>query len=407
MQLTPDSLPDRTWDAVIVGAGPAGAVCAAHLAEGGARVLLIDRARFPREKVCGDCLTPVAMACLARLGIDGEARAAGHTVRDVDVTSPSRIHLPLVGEFVTTRRRDLDAIVAERAARAGATLALGAVEEITTRPDGGVECSVAGAGAPIRARVGIVATGPELRLLEKLGMSDRPRPSGLALRRYVRSRSGPTRLVVAYERALVPGYAWIFPMGGGEYNVGVSAFLRDGYGGRVNLRRAFDEFTSAHPVARRMMEGAADVTPLEGGILRCAMEGARPGGRGNVIAIGETIGTTLPYTGEGIAKAMGTGELAAEVAGEALATGDLSLLGRYAERIDAELRPRYSGYLRMERWISRPWLNDFLTRATRHNREGRAAAAGVLSEVDDPADFFTVGGVLRVLISHDAARVLG
>lgn len=406
MQLPPDSLPDIAWDVVIVGAGPAGAVCAAHLADGGARVLLIDRARFPREKVCGDCLTPVAMACLERLGIGDEVRAAGHTVRDVDVTSPSRIHLPLVGEFVTIRRRDLDAIVAARAVRSGATLALGAVEDITTRPDGNVECSIAGAGSPIRARIGIVATGPELGLLEKLGMSGRPRPSGVALRCYVRSRSGPARLVVAYERALVPGYAWVFPMGGGEYNVGVSAFLRDGYGGCVNLRRAFDEFTSGHPAAHRMMEGATDVTPLEGGVLRCAMEGARPAGDGNVIAIGEAIGTTLPYTGEGIAKAMETGELAAEVVGDALGSGDLSLLGRYAERIDAELRPRYSGYLRMERWISRPWLNDFLTRATAHNREGRAAAAGVLSEVDDPADFFTVGGVLRILVGHDAARVL-
>ncbi|MHC5057292.1 MAG: geranylgeranyl reductase family protein [Planctomycetota bacterium] len=407
MQLTPDSLPDGTWDTIIVGAGPAGAVCAAHLAERGRRVLAVDRARFPREKVCGDCLSPDALRCLERLGILGEARAAGHTVRGVDVYSPSRIHLPLRGEFVSIRRRDLDAIVAARAERSGAVLGLGTVEALATGADGSVECSVAGRPSPLRARVGVIATGVELGLLEKLGMSGRPRPSGVAVRCYVRSRSGPQRLVVAYERGLVPGYGWIFPMGGGEYNVGVSAFLRDEYGGRANLRREFEAFTHSHPAARRMMDGAEGVTPLQGGILRCAMEGARPGGDGNVIAIGETIGTALPYTGEGIGKAMETGELAAEVIDDALGSGGISRLRRYAERIDSELRPRYAGYLRLESWIARPWLNNLLTLATRHNGEGRAAAAGVLSEADDPADFFTVKGVLRVLRGwgHKVGRV--
>jgi len=315
----------------------------------------------------------------------------------VDAYSPSRIHLPVRGDFVSIRRRDLDAIVAARAVRSGVVFGLGTVEALATRADGSVACSVAGVEAPLRARVGVVATGVELGLLEKLGMSGRPRPSGVVVRCYVRSRSGPARLVVSYERGILPGYGWIFPMGGGEYNVGVSAFLRKGYAGRANLRREFEAFTRRHPVARRMMDGAEGVTPLQGGILRCAMAGARPGGDGNVIAIGETIGTALPYTGEGIGKAMETGELAAEIVDDALGSGDMSRLRRYAERIDAELRPRYAGYLRLESWIARPWLNDLITLATRHNEEGRAAAAGLLCEADDPADFFTVKGVLRVL----------
>jgi len=397
MQINPDSLPDETWDAVVVGAGPAGAVCAARLADRGRRVLALDSARFPREKVCGDGLSPDALACLGRLGILDEVRAAGRTVRGVDVYSPSRIHIPLRGEFVTIMRRDLDSIVAARAVRAGAVFCQGHIERIDVPGDGPVACSIAGNGGPARARVGIVATGARLGLLEKLGMSTRPRPSGVALRCYVRSRSGPERLVVSYERKLLPGYGWIFPMGGNRFNVGVSVFRRHGHDGRADLRDAFEAFAWRHPASRAMMEAAERVTPLRGGIIRSAMEGARPVGEGSVLAIGETIGTALPYTGEGIGKAMETGELAAEVVDDALGSGDLSRLRRYGEGVDAELRPRYAEYLQAESWLARPWLNDLLARAARHSRAGRAAAGDILSETARPSDLFSLRGVLRAL----------
>jgi len=397
MQIAPDSLPDRTWDAVVVGAGPAGAACAAHLGDRGHRVLLMDGARFPREKVCGDCLGADAMGCLGRLGLLDDVRAAGRTVRGVDVYSPSRIRLPLNGEFVTIRRRELDEIVAGRAVGAGAAFCQARIDRIDAPGDGPVACSIFGNGRPVHARVAIVATGAKLGLLEKLGMSARPRPSGVALRCYVRSRSGPERLVVSYEKGLLPGYGWIFPMGDGGYNVGVSVFRGHANDGAAHLRGAFEEFARLHPASRAMMEAAEHVTSLCGGIIRSAMRGARPVGEGRVLAIGETIGTTLPYTGEGIGKAMETGELAAKAVDDALGSGDLSRLRRYGERIDAEFRPRYSAYLRAERWLAVPWLNDLLARAARHFRAGRAAAGDILSEAAGPADLFSFGGLVRVL----------
>ncbi|MHC5054244.1 MAG: FAD-dependent oxidoreductase [Planctomycetota bacterium] len=286
LQRSPGSLPDQTWDAVIVGAGPAGATCAARLADRGRRVVVLDRARFPREKVCGDSLSPDALRRLARLGVLDEVRASGHALEGVHVYSPSRIHLPLGGEFLSIRRRALDAIVARRAVSAGAVFCLGAVETLRTAADGVVVCSVAGGGSAIRARVGVIATGAELALAALSGMADRPGASGVALRCYVRSRRGPDRIVVSNERGLLPGYAWIFPMGGSDYNVGVSVFRRGKRRGRVNLRREFDVFARGHPLARGMLEAAERVTPLRGGTIRCGMEGARPVGEGNVIASG-------------------------------------------------------------------------------------------------------------------------
>ncbi|MHC4247675.1 MAG: geranylgeranyl reductase family protein [Planctomycetota bacterium] len=398
-QRSPDSLPDETWDAVVVGAGPAGATCAAHLADRGRHVVVLDRARFPREKVCGDSLSPDALRRLERLGVLDEVRASGHALEGVDIYSPSRIHLPLGGQFVTIRRRILDAIVARRAVRAGAAFCLGAVETLRTTADGVVVCSVAGNGRAIRARAGVIATGAELALAALSGMAGRSGASGVGLRCYVRSRRGPDRVVVSNEKGLLPGYAWIFPMGGREYNVGVSVFRRGKLRRRANLRREFDAFVRGHPAARVMMEAAECVTPLRGGIIRCGMDGARAVGEGNVIAIGETVGASLPCTGEGIGPSMETGELAAEVIDDALGSGDLSHLRRYGERIETDLRPRYAGYLKAESWLARPWLNDLLARIARHSRIGREAAGGMLSDAADPADFFSLAGLVRVLRS--------
>src|SRR6185295_19531585 len=101
-------LPDREWDVVVVGAGPAGATAAAHLARAGRDVLLLDRARFPRDKVCGDALIPDAIAALDRLGALDAVREQGWPVRATSVFSPSRIAFELPGTFITLKRQRLD-----------------------------------------------------------------------------------------------------------------------------------------------------------------------------------------------------------------------------------------------------------------------------------------------------------
>src|SRR6185295_13891760 len=108
-------LPDREWDVVVVGAGPAGATAAAHLARAGRDVLLVDRARFPRDKVCGDALIPDAIGALDRLGALDAVRQRGQSIAATGVFSPSRIEFEVPGRFITLKRVHLDAIVAERA----------------------------------------------------------------------------------------------------------------------------------------------------------------------------------------------------------------------------------------------------------------------------------------------------
>ena len=123
-------MPDRLWDVVIVGAGPAGAIAAAHLAAGHRRVLLLDRKKFPREKICGDGLLPDALRCLDAIGAGEIVRAAGHKISTSVFTSPSRNEVEIPGEYLTIKRSLLDMIVAQKAVDIGAVFAWGEVKQL-------------------------------------------------------------------------------------------------------------------------------------------------------------------------------------------------------------------------------------------------------------------------------------
>src|SRR5262249_36222030 len=180
-----------------------------------------------------------------------------------------------------------------------------------------VTCSLRGSRRVYRARVGVIATGASVDLLGKLGLVTQRRASGVALRCYVRSSLRLSRLVVVYDRPTLPGYSWIFPMRGQEFNVGCAMFYGNGRSHHVNLRKMFQKFTTHSPLARALLRNGEVVFPLRGALLRCGLQDASAAGD-HLLAIGETVGTTYPSTGEGIGKAMETGELAAEAIHESL-----------------------------------------------------------------------------------------
>jgi geranylgeranyl reductase family protein len=395
-QLDAGPLAGRDWEVVVVGAGPAGSIAAMQLAEAGRRVLLLDRHSFPREKVCGDGLIADALACLERRGLSEEVRAAAHELGTVSVFSPGGIELEVPGRFLTIKRRTFDHLLASAAVGRGAVFARGRVTEVDTSPDGSVSLTVLDADRPVRARAAVLATGADVSLLDRRGMVTRPDAHAIALRCYVRSTYPLTRLVVSYDRAIVPGYGWIFPLGDGEFNVGCGVFYRAGATGHVDLRRLYARFVAEVPIARDLLAGATSTTPLRGARLRCGLEGSVAHRAGPVIAVGEAVGATFPFTGEGIGKAMETGSLGAEVVDAFLSSGDPGALAALPQRL-AELAPRYLGYRAAERWLSRPWLNDLVARRARASHFMRDVLCGILNETADPRRVFSVGGLVRSL----------
>lgn len=399
MQQPVANLPDTLWDAVIVGAGPAGSACALELARRGHRVALVDRARFPRDKVCGGGLIADSVHALRRLGLWDDVKALGHPVGGVALFSPSQIEVRSRGEYLTVDRAAFDHLLARRAVEQGAHFAHGTIAALQTTPGSGVLARAAD-GTLLRARALVLATGVQLALARGVGLaaSAQAAPDAVAVCRRVRSPGRVDRLVASFDRSVLPGYAWVFPLAGGEFSVGCGIFHRGARRSLPDLKHTFDRFAREFPLARELLQGATEVGPLRGAPLRCGLRGAAPVGVGPVLAVGETVGATFPFTGEGIGKALETGVLAAEALDGAFRSGRPDDVRRYAERVHRELRPKYWGYQIAEAWVRHPWLIDFMARRVLKSRHLQRAASGILTEATDPRKIFSFTGVLRSLL---------
>ena len=395
-QLPIGEVKEQEWAVIVIGAGPAGSMTALHLSRRGHRVLLVDRQAFPREKVCGDALIPDSIAGLKRAGLWESVRAEGFPLDLAVAYSPSRHSMEVPAEYLTIKRERLDHILALSAASAGALLCRGKVASLTKESDC-VALTFADDQRPFRTQIAVVATGADVALSQSLDLVERPAASAFAMRCYVRSSLELNRLVVAYDRSTLPGYAWIFPMGSGEFNVGCGVVARHVRQG-VNLRDAYERFTHEFPLAKELMAKSDGATPLKGAQLRCGLEGTRPTDGSAVLAVGEAIGSTFPYTGEGIGKAMETGEMAACLVDEALNAGTSDALSRFPRLLESDLKPRYAGYEVAERWFAHPWLNDLITRRASRSDFLRRVLPEIFSERADPRLVFSPWGLAKVLL---------
>jgi flavin-dependent dehydrogenase len=202
-------------------------------------------------------------------------------------------------------------------------------------------------------------------------------------------------VIVAWDRSTAPGYGWVFPLPDGAVNVGCGVFL-DGRGGPPpNLARLFEKFLGS-PAISELLRDAARLSPLRGAALRCGMRRLLPA-RERMLAIGETQGATLPFSGEGIGKAMESAELAAECVDAALAKDDLSAasLSAYTRALEARLRPRYRAYETAQRWVRRPALVSWLGRRARKSAYLRGLMSGLLDESTPPDEIFSARSLLR------------
>jgi geranylgeranyl reductase family protein len=368
----------REYEVLVIGGGPAGAAAGYWLSRLGHDVVVVEKKTFPRDKTCGDGLTPRAVHQLGEMGLTDEL-SQFHRYNGLRLTAmgkalelewPTHPIYPQHGYVV--RRRNLDMMVAKNAESQGATLLQGyeALSPIVER--GFVRGAVVqplGSDTPIeiRATYVIVADGANSRFGRALGtFRTKEWPYGTAIRTYWES---PRHAEPWIESALdvkdrngnpMPGYGWIFPVGDGTVNIGVGLLSTFRDFKSVNTTHLLDEY--ARTVADRW-EIDPDNPQCKATSGRIPMGGSvGPKSGPTYLVIGDAAGSVNPFNGEGIDYAYETARLAAEVLHEALANNDPTALQRYASLLEAE----YGQYFKVARLfakvIGRPVLMRELTR---------------------------------------------
>ena len=335
-------------------------------------MLVVERKSFPRDKTCGDGLTPRAVKQLVDMGLGTEiesyhrfgglrAVAGGHTR---ELAWPEHPIYPPYGYVV--QRSTLDAAVLDHARRAGALVWHGA--EATEPLLAGSLCRgvrvldrTSGERSDVEAGYVVVADGANSRFGRALGCRrERSWPQGMAIRTYFESPNHDDPWIESAldvsdrNGATLPGYGWIFPLGDGTVNVGIGLLTSYKHWRDVNTSHLMEEWAYAVP-EHWGLEPTAPLTPPVGG--RLPMAGSiNPKAGPNFLIVGDAAGSVNPFNGEGIDYAYETGRLAAELVAEAVICDDGLALSRYPELLEST----YGAYYKVARLfayaIGRPRL---------------------------------------------------
>jgi menaquinone-9 beta-reductase len=315
---------DVSADVVVIGAGPAGSSAAAWAARAGHEVLVIDSAEFPRDKACGDGLTPRAVAELERLGLGSwlDGRIAHRGLRmsgfgaDVEVVWPGPSFPP---SSSAVPRTELDERIRLVAVDDGAKMMLG-VKAVDIQRDsaGRVTGVVLDSGEVVQCAHLIVADGARSTLGRALGREwHKETVYGVAIRGYIATPRSDEPWITSHLELrspagdVLPGYGWIFPLGNGEVNIGVGALATSKRPADAALRPLMNYYTDL-----RRDEWAFDGNPRAGLSALLPMGGAVSGVAGpNRMLIGDAAACVNPLNGEGIDYGLETGRLAAEMLG--------------------------------------------------------------------------------------------
>ncbi|MGZ8631920.1 MAG: NAD(P)/FAD-dependent oxidoreductase [Actinomycetota bacterium] len=387
-------------DVLVVGGGPGGAAAGYHLARHGLDVTVVDRSSFPREKVCGDGLTPRSVAALLRMGIDpddpGFERVKGLRVYSrhatIELPWPELSSWPDYG--LVMPRATFDHLLIERAQKAGARL-LERTEAVEPILDGGWVTGARVRPADDRdvepteivARFTIAADGAASRFAKPAGVRrDDTRPLGIAARRYYRVpyHPGPwfeSWLDLWEGDLLLPGYGWLFPVAGGRINLGAGLLNTFKDFKQISAQRLFNAFSTMLPgewgISEETAEGRVLSGPLPMSLNRVPQ--VVPG----MLLIGDAAGAVNPFNGEGIAYAMETAEVASELVHEALVKDRPGIAMMYP----TALRERYGDYFTIGRGfaklIGRPAIMGRATKYMLPNQRVMGFAMRVMANLTD------------------------
>jgi len=359
-------MPPAVYDVVVIGAGPGGSSAAYYNASLGKRVLLLDKATFPRDKTCGDGLTPRALHILDDMGVLAQAEDAGFRVNGISVFArhgaTMQAGVPHHPEFhdylLVVPRLRLDDILRRRAIEQGAQFEGNAKVTRLTADETGVDIHAEVNGQPVtyRAKVVVAAVGANIGFLREMGLLHyAPRPIVAVRAYYDGLQDLGDHIQAHFEEVPMPGYGWIFPTGPASANIGLGLW-REQANAAGSLRAALARFV-ASPRLHNLMQGATQVGAIKSYPLRIDFTTSPTFGN-RVLLVGESVGLVSPLTGEGIDFALETGKLAAEFLQSCFAADDFSQ--RAFSGYDRTLRANFQSMFRFLGYLRKVYVNPLL-----------------------------------------------
>ncbi len=362
-------------DVIVVGAGPSGSTIGAYLASSGLDVRVLEKTAFPREKVCGDGLTPRAVRELITLGIptpENEGWIRNKGLRIVGGGHRLELNWPDVAGFppygLVRTRKDFDEILARHARARGAQIeerinvSAPIIDERSRRVLGvrakvlGQDDRPTGEVREYRAPVVVAADGNSSRLSLAVGRHRREdKPMGVAVRTYYTSPRTNDDYLESWlelwgtgedgQRILLPGYGWIFGVGDGTCNVGLGILNTSEAFGKVDYKEAMRRWVASLPPEWTFTE-ETQTQPIRGAGLPMGFN-RQPHYADGLLLVGDAGGMVNPFNGEGIAYAMESGRLAADVIAQALARPNEAGRERVLTSYRKVMKDDLGGYYRM------------------------------------------------------------
>lgn len=391
----------------IVGAGPAGAAAALQLAQLGIACVVVDKAVFPRDKVCGDGLSGKVLTALNRIdpAIAGRLKTAGFKVNSWGVTfvSPARHSLDVgyrpdyssdnaahketpIG--YVCKRIDFDHfLVEEIKRRSEIQLFEGiSIDQYERTPDGYIVSDKSGQ-FKVKAPLLIIANGAHSSFTKEIaGITMEPEHYIAGIRAYYKNVSGNNAdnfIELHFLKQLLPGYFWIFPLPNGEANVGVGVLSETVREKKLNLKKEMLDIIQNDPVMKERFRHAELISGIDGYGLPLGSK-VRTLSGDHYMLTGDAAYLIDPFTGEGIGNGLYSGRIAALKAAEALEANDFSAakLAAYDAEVYRIMGPELKLSHRLQKLVKKPWLFNMLMKISSRNKQLQSLLSSMFYEVD-------------------------
>lgn len=401
------------YDVIIVGGGPAGSTCSMFLGREGNKVLLIDKAKFPRDKTCGDACSGKSISVLRELNLLQEIEKAPHgKIYGVLFSSPNGtvLEIPVKDKEKSSgfvcRREVLDNILFKNAKKYVDTLEEFTVTDLLKEGDqvvGVIGTDKSGKPMQIRAKIVVGADGASSLIAQKVGVFEIDgNHHCTAVRGYYDGVTGMKDLIeIHFTRSVLPGYLWIFPYEDGTANVGVGMLTSDIKKYRINLKDLMEKEIRENPVFKDRFKDARLISDVKGWNLPLGSKIRRQIAGNGWVLLGDAASLIDPFSGEGMGNAMTSAKIAFRTISRALRLGtyDQKTLSEYETELKKELSGELSMSYNLQRLGKRQFLINFIVGKAVRNAEIREQISTMVINEEAKKGFVSPLFYLKLLFS--------